>query len=390
MQLIQIPTHWMRIHQAGVDALRIGLFNDAFKYFERFLRQWPNHAGAWSNLGNVYWLTGQHRGALEAFERAVKIDPKFWHFSFNLGVALLAHGRYRRGFGLELARLVDQENTQYQRFRAHPLWHGQQVGTLCIYHDQGYGDQLLTTRFIAMAQQRCKRLVVDMGAGDFVDLYRRSVPADVEIRLHTEHHPEIPAADAYSPMLALPWALKAHRQSYWPPPTLKLLSDEINAAKQRLRREADGRPTVFLNWRGADRNPWEAWRSPGLTAYTDLIRSRSDLFWFNCNPETLAEIGTSKLPVTLLKGTWLETAAYLAAADHAISSCTASAHLLGIMGRPGAITLSLTPYWVWGLTGTHSHLYPRLTLFRQTDFNDWRSVIGGLDKYISVKGLTNT
>ena len=383
MQVIKIPDDWMKVYQAGVDALRIGLFNDAFTCFEKFLKQWPNHAGAWSNLGNVYWMTGQHKGALSAFEQAVKIDPKFWHFSFNLGIALLAHGRYKRGLTLELARTVDQENAQYQRFRALPLWHGQQIGTLCIYHDQGYGDQLLTTRFMASARQRCKRLIVDIGAGDFVDLYQRCVPDDIELRIHREHNPEIPEADAYVPMLALPWALKLYHQEAWPDPRVTLTFDEIECARERLRLESEGRQTVFINWRGAERNPWEAWRSPGLKAYADLIRSRPDIFWFTCNPETQAEIGNSGLPITLFKCTWLETAAYLFAADRAISSCTATAHVLGILGRRAAITLSITPYWLWGLSGSRSSLYPGLTLLRQQTFNDWDYVIQEVEKYIS-------
>lgn len=377
MQVITIPDDWMKVAQDGIQAFNEFRFNDAFNAFARFLAQWPRHAATWSNLGNVYFATGQHAGALAAYEQAVRLDPKFWHFSYNLGIELCLRGRLKRGLGLEMARFADTGNPQYNRFRDKPMWRGQQVGTLCIYHDQGFGDQLAMSRFIETASRRARKTILELGHSDFVDLYRRLIPPSVEIVID-----EIPDAQAYIPMLGLPLALKAWRLTRWPAPSLALLSDEINAARVRLHAEAEGRPTVFFNWKGGELYPYAKLRSPGLKAFRGWIHSRTDLFWFNCNPDGIADVADTGLPITTFKGSWLETAAFLKAADYAISTCTSSAHLMGALGRPGAVLLMQTPYWMWGLHGSRSSLYPTLTLIRQPAFNGWDPVIQQAEKYI--------
>ena len=70
-----------------------------------------------------------------------------------------------------------------------------------------------------------------------------------------------------------------------------------------------------------------------------------------------------------------DTAAALTCCDLLISSDSAVVHLAGALGLQTWVALSKVPEWRWGLEGERSNWYENMRLFRQTEANNWNSVI---------------
>ena len=65
----------------------------------------------------------------------------------------------------------------------------------------------------------------------------------------------------------------------------------------------------------------------------------------------------------------------MAQMDLIIAVDTAIAHLAGAMGKPVWTLLPLAPDWRWLLERQDTPWYPTMRLFRQTQRNQWSSVI---------------
>ncbi|KUJ95367.1 MAG: hypothetical protein PWR24_1768 [Desulfonauticus sp.] len=65
-----------------------GQYQKAIKAYNRSLELNPQNPNVWTDLGVMYRRTGQFQKALEAFNKALNIDPKHQTTLFNKGVVL--------------------------------------------------------------------------------------------------------------------------------------------------------------------------------------------------------------------------------------------------------------------------------------------------------------
>src|SRR5262249_41651337 len=142
-------------------------------------------------------------------------------------------------------------------------------------------------------------------------------------------------------------------------------------------------PRVGLVWAGNPSFPRDHLRSPRLAplaAFLELPGVR----WFGLQvgagrddlagrplPATFTDLGPELTD-------FAATAAAMAELDLVISSCTASAHLAGALGRPTWVMLPLAPDWRWLLGRDDSPWYPTARLFRQTAAGRWDDVAARL------------
>jgi ADP-heptose:LPS heptosyltransferase len=80
-----------------------------------------------------------------------------------------------------------------------------------------------------------------------------------------------------------------------------------------------------------------------------------------------------------------DTASFVAGMDLVISVDTAVMHLSAAMGKETWGLIPYNPDWRWGLYGSDTPLYSNLKLFRQTQKNDWRSVMGAVGAKLREK-----
>lgn len=71
--------------------------------------------------------------------------------------------------------------------------------------------------------------------------------------------------------------------------------------------------------------------------------------------------------------TWVDTATAIASCELVITSCTAIAHLAGTMGVKTWAVIPLVPYYLWTYPGSETPYYDSITLFRQTEVDNWQA-----------------
>ncbi len=73
----------------------LGNYNKAIEAYIKAIAIDPNDADAWNDLGVAYRDLGQYENALETFKQAVRIDPDYEFFHFNLGLTFGNLGLYK-------------------------------------------------------------------------------------------------------------------------------------------------------------------------------------------------------------------------------------------------------------------------------------------------------
>lgn len=79
----------------GMQAVDSGDYDRAAAAFEQVTSHDPQHAAAWTNLGNVHMLRKDHGRARTAYERTLRIRPEDPLPHYNLGLLLEAEGNLK-------------------------------------------------------------------------------------------------------------------------------------------------------------------------------------------------------------------------------------------------------------------------------------------------------
>jgi CHAT domain-containing protein/predicted metal-dependent hydrolase len=75
--------------QRGKAFSEMGFAVDALNSYEDALRINPEYSKAWNGKGNILSRNLDYKGAIEAFNRSIEYDPKFWRAYKNLGWAYI-------------------------------------------------------------------------------------------------------------------------------------------------------------------------------------------------------------------------------------------------------------------------------------------------------------
>ena len=70
----------------GDKALKKQKLQKAINYYNTALRLYPEHYGAWYNLGNIYVVYEDYYSAVDAYEKAFEYNPKMIIARMNYGI----------------------------------------------------------------------------------------------------------------------------------------------------------------------------------------------------------------------------------------------------------------------------------------------------------------
>jgi tetratricopeptide (TPR) repeat protein len=292
-----------------------------------------------------------------AFTRMIAGDlPAGWpHFAWR-GAA--AHGR---------ARIAAATPA--------PAWRGERCsGTLLIYAEQGAGDFFQMCRYVAMAAERVRHVVLHVPPP--LKRLAQSVPGAAAVFATGEKLPPIAAVCAD---LDLPGLFATSIETI-PASVPYLHAPEPDIAAWRERLSALPGAKIGLAWAG---NPaYLADRQRSVPA-TDLaaLAGTPGVTFVSLQPGISPQPG-AKPPAGLSITDWSNeltdfaaTAALIAALDLTIAVDSAVAHLAGALGRPVWLLNRFAPDWRWLLGRHDSPWYPTLRQFRQTTPGDWPRVL---------------
>jgi tetratricopeptide (TPR) repeat protein len=332
----------------------------------------PDDAAASFNLANAERMAGDTQAAIAAYERALAKAPNWPEAHFNLGFAALLAGDWPRGWKEFAWRWGTPAQAAFARRFDRPRWSGEAGNgrTLLLRAEQGLGDTLHFVRYAALAKARGWRIVLETPA-TLVPALARTPGIDAFV----VQGAALPAFDAEAPLLDLPGIFGTTLADV-PVPIPYVTPDPARIAAWETKLGPKRGKRVGLVWGGNPDFPGDRWRSPGLKPLLPLL-ALSEVDWIGlqvgprraelrgwAHPANFRDLGDALTDMG-------ETAACVANLDAVVTSCTATAHLAGAMGKRTHLLLSSAPDWRWMLGRSDTPWYPSLRLHRQVLPGDW-------------------
>ncbi len=394
------------------------------------------------NLGILYHRMGRIADARACFEKAIELYPKLVEAKTSLAGCLLNQGEastgratlenacathcvnpdsvYARGFAhLTLGHLGEGWRDYRSRWRTAAFltenrrsfgnarhWNGKPIPgkVLYVHTEQGAGDIIMFSRFLAEVKRRsqCRVLILEVGANvaPFV-AQCEGVDYTIESNTPVPVDPDTGSSfrvDCYLPFMSIMSLVgifgydRIYGAEGWLFPVSGYGVDMPARFGAKLR--------VGLSWAGSSAHKNDRYRTIGWAKFRDLL-VRDPRFekvqWYSLqvgeHARDLDDGNAGKvLDCTPQMTTFAHTAAAVKQLDLLICVDTATVHVAGaLVGGPETwVLLPAAPDWRWLLDGEHTPWYDDMTLFRQSRSDDWdtplRAVADALAARLSAVG----
>ncbi|MBZ0093587.1 MAG: tetratricopeptide repeat protein [Sulfuricellaceae bacterium] len=328
----------------------------------------PELAMAQFNLGVTYRELCEPEQAVAAFRQAVAVKPEFVEAHVSLGMALLTQGKMDEGFAEYEWRLKLDD-----RHYPGPQWDGVLTPgkTLFVHLEQGYGDAIQFSRYLAFVASGGMRVIVQCAQP--LQLLFLAVSG---VSLVCGPDEELPPYDAHCSLMSLPGLFQT-RLDRIPLniPYLTLPFGKISQWRQRL--SAYGETIkIGLRWRGNPHYGADQDRSCDLRQF-EALAGMPGVSWVSLQDqppsadeaEVAAKLGLIDVSAELTD--FMDTAALIDQLSLVVSVDTAVLHLAGALGKTSWALLRYAPDWRWMLDRGDSPWYPSMRLFRQSQPGQW-------------------
>lgn len=357
----------------------------ALSCYAQAFAQDRNYAAAFNNYGNVLREVGEPAGAIPFLQRAIQLDPNNVTAQFNLAIAYLLNGDYRRGWPAYEHRWNYEHLAGTMPPFNKPRWRGEDLKgkTILVVGEQGHGDNIQFVRFLYNLHVMGAEIILQVTDG-LVPLLQ---PSSI-IKRVSGYDYTVDDFDYWTPIMSIPGLLGVTLDNL-PRPVSYLNAD---AGLQRQWLDYFGPKTrmrVGFSWSGRRDNWLNRHKGMPFEKITDLIRANPQYEWINlqadCTLEeesVLKELGVHCLPPN--PNMWADTAAQMMHMDVVISVDTAVAHLAASLGRPTWLMLNwFGTDWRWLVGRDDSPWYSTMRIFRQPSMGDWDSVNKKVTQFLS-------
>lgn len=343
---------------------------------------------AWSMLGGCYGELQELDKAEQCFLNALKLNPNFPPAHVDLANVYFTQGKYEDGWKeyewrFEVFHQLKVWKTLYNDSKR---WKGESLEnkTIIIHSEQGHGDCIHYFRYIPFI--KAKKIILHC-AKEMKALFENHVD---EIYVDDPKNcSKIPHYDYCASILSLPHIMKMKEI----PPLKFAISKKIDLSEYKNFYK------IGIVWAGNPQHPNDSKRScklaffkdihdiPGVKLFSLVKDTRPRAYRFSQEPIDLTADADEMKIVNMepMMDSFADTAAIIEALDIVISVDTSVLHLAGSLNKE---TYGLLPFncdWRWGLSGHQTAWYPSMTLVRQTQPNDWKSVFDQIKTLIANK-----
>ena len=328
-------------------------YKDAEKWATRALGEWPDFAGARSNLGFA-----------------------------QLGMRNWAEGwkNYRHCLGTK-------SRTRIQ-YRDEPEWDGSPGKTVVLYGEQGLGDEISFASMLPDAIRDCKKVIVDCDLR-LAHLFQRSFPESVvygtrQAKEHDNYKWRLEDRQ-FDASLAIGQIGEYYRNDaskFTGEPFLKADPERVLMWKSLWATKK--KPIIGIAWKGGIHKTGAKFRRWSLEQLLPVLRS-VDAHWVVLEYKSAAveldlfkakhpEIDIREYPHATLTVDYDDTAALVASLDFVFCIQTAVAHLAGGLGIPTMVCVPPISQWRYGDKEDTTPWYGSIRIIRQKsgqwDFKD--------------------
>ncbi|MFO0292732.1 MAG: tetratricopeptide repeat protein [Rhodospirillales bacterium] len=347
-------------------------YAEAVALHRRVIARQPDST-AWTNMGVALHDGGMLAEALAAFEQAIRLNPENASAQFDRSQVLLRMGRFEEGWPAFEWRWRLPDKPAFPGYTT-PAWDGKDLqGALLVWPEQGFGDAILSMRFLEKLRSRVRRIAVGCKP-ELMRLFSRLAGVDELVAVGAP----APAHAAHIPLMSLPG--KAMRTlADLPPPARLHVPPEARARLAPLIARAGKRLKVGIVWSGSITFKANAQRATSLDRFLSFAEVPGvQLFSLQKGPRAadLAASGARNFIIDIGSHCedFADTAAAIDQLDLVIMTASSVAHLAGSLGKPIWNLLPFSPYWLYLEGRSDSPWYPSMRLFRQRTPGDWDPV----------------
>jgi tetratricopeptide (TPR) repeat protein len=369
------PNHAEAHNNRGTALNSLGRPGEALASYDRAIALKPDYAEAHSNRGVALSELKRFDEALESYDRAITLEPDYIDAHLHRSFTRLLVGDFEGGWrDYEWRkRTWDAAARQFDQRRP---WRGEppEAGKrLFLYHEQGFGDTLQFSRYVAPLLKRGFEITLSV-QDPLAPLLRPMAPG--VILLGEDERPA--DFDFQCSLMSLPGACGTTLESI-PPPLAYRSPDNGRRARFEALLGPRARPRVGIAWSGRANHKNDHNRSiafeqllPQLSEDVDWIALQNEI-----RPSDAAAFDACGQVAFLGEalGDFADTAALAGLMDVIISVDTSLAHLAGVLDKPVWVLLPFSPEWRWLLNRSDSPWYPTARLFRQPAPGDWASAL---------------
>ncbi|QEP44709.1 hypothetical protein D5085_17150 [Ectothiorhodospiraceae bacterium BW-2] len=348
--------------------------------------------------GQILTDMGEFDAARQAYHAAFAIAPTNPTIAFNKGLCDLLTGHYQEGW-LGYQHRFASHAARERKAPEYSLWQGEPLGGryLLILAEQGIGDEMMfASCFNDIARISGARLIIEC-AKKLAPIFEHSFPQYAIYAANQKDEygwTEQYDIAAWIMLGDLPRFCRNHRESF---PNhqgyLSVDAERVYYWQERLNQLGHGLK-VGLSWVGGTKDTRRKWRSIALHRLKTLFKIDHvhfiSLQYTNCQPEINAlkrRYGYTVHHWQEAIDDYNETAALVSALDVVISVQTAVVHLAGALGKEAWVMVRANPEWRYGLEPETIAWYPSVRLFRQSDKENWDSVIHCIADELVKNGL---
>jgi len=367
-----------------------GDFEKSRIYLEKALAINPLYHEAYINLSNYYDTTGDTTKALESIEKAIEIAPQSADAHFNKSVILL-----KEGYNLEGWKEYEwrKKKAEYQKrnFSIPELISTDVYGkTILVYDEQGYGDTIQFARYIEFLKHKGAKVILECHKSlvrllkickGITEVYSRGELNEKEFKI-----------DYQTALLSLPLLLYKEISEI-PANVPYLEADERQDLIWHENYSFKSAYKIGIFWRG--KQPVTNLQRAANLKFFEHIAKIENVKIFSLQKEgiteeeneMMAEFGIKDLSSEL--GDFKDTASVIKALDLVITIDTSVAHLSGALGLKTWLLLSKRADWRWYRGIDYSPWYPSMKLFRQENYNDWKTVFEKIYEELNTELLNH-
>jgi len=372
-----------------VDALVAqGNLDGARAQAELLLREAPaSEVGALAAARVAFFERDDER-ALRHFSRLVELRPAHAGHRYNRALCLLRLGRYQQAWNDYEERFA--AGAVFVPFPKSPRWDGAPVGHLLIVAEQGLGDTILFSRFIAQAATRAQRVTLCCPPSLRAVLARSlGVPCVAQAAADRSGQ-GWPEHDAHVALMSLPHRLGAGAGALQPRPPY-LVPDPARCAAWQQAFGARNGPRIGVVHSASTAHSTEA--NPFMKrscAPVDLgpLVALPGVATYNLNLGPAAEVARRELPqlrdLPLPLADFDDSAAAMQCLDAVVSVDTAAAHVAGSSGVPLYLLLPFSHDWRWARLDGAPPWYPQVQTFLQDHPGDWAEPVRRMTEVLAA------
>ncbi len=351
-------------------------FVAAIESYRRVIAKNPLNEFIHFNLGSVLISQNRCKEAIESFNAALAINPRFNEAKLGRSLMSLLTGEFETGWRDYDCGSQDKHVSSYANYLLPHVTNIAEISgkTIVLFSDQGLGDVVHFIRYVGeLKDLGAKEIYVD--APPQIRSLLKKIPGVSGV---LEKGQAITSCDYVCSLSRLPYAFITRLDSIpAKTPYLTAPLDRVEYWKERLGQYTS--PRVGIVWAGNRMFKNDFNRSIKLETLSAIFANQNIQFFslqkagregdttFLSNFSNVVDLDSDMTDLS-------ETAAIIANLDLIISVDTVVAHLAGALGMPVWIMIPFAPDFRWLLERTDSPWYPSAQLFRQPKIGDWVSV----------------